>query len=253
MFGLSPAGKGRIASLVEDMFDEVALQFIGAIPSLKNKKTIVISSRRHYGLPELFVQAMANQPPNELEKDILKNLLDTANGYLDSLKAKARTNVSERIDALAREAGTQDRKVTDEDIQSVLNEELSKAKSALRTIAESESTKLRNYGTLLNISRMAANLGDDDPTVFFVVVRDNATCEECKRLHLSEDGATPRLWKFSQLRQGYHKRGGDAPSVFGLHPHCRCTLTYLSQGFGFDRHGKLKYVSEKHDAYRKQK
>ncbi len=253
MFGLSAAGKESVASLVEEMFDKIALQFIGAIPSIKGRKTLIISGRRNYGLPELFVQAMANKQPNEIEQDSLRSMLESATGYIDSLKIKSKTNVTERIDALAREANVKGQKVTHDDVQAIIDEEMGAAKSHLKAIAESESTKLRNLGTLMNISRMAANLGDNDPTVFFIVVRDRETCEECKRLHLMPDGATPRLWKFSELKQGYHKRGADAPSVFGLHPHCRCTLTYLSQGFGFDKNGRLKYHSENFDAYRKQK
>jgi hypothetical protein len=253
MFGLSSAGKARIASLVDDMFDRLALQFIGAIPSLRGKKTMIISGRPHFGLPELFVQAMANKPPNELERDALKSLLDTANGYIETLKSKASTNIAERIDALAREASVKNRKFTEEDVQDILSDEMARSKSQMKAIAEAESTKFRNLGTLMNISRISANLGDNDPTVFFIVVRDNVTCEECKRLHLMPDGVTPRLWKFTELNQGYHRRGMNEPSAFGLHPHCRCTLTYLSPGFGFDKNGKLKYHSEKHDAINRQR
>jgi hypothetical protein len=252
MFGLSSSGKQAIAELVEEMFDQLALQFIGALPSVKGRKALIISGRRHYGLPELFVQAMSNRAPNEIEQDTLRSFLESANGYVDSLKSKAKTNVAERIDALARESRAKKEKFTKADVQEILDEELGKAKSHLKAIAESESTKLRNVGTLMNISRIAANLGDDDPTVFFIVVKDDVTCEECKRLHLMPDGSTPRLWKFSELSQGYHKRGENSPSVFGLHPHCRCTLTYLSQGFGFDKSGRLKYQAENYDAHSKQ-
>lgn len=253
MFGLSSSSKDQIADIVEEMFDGIALQFIGALPSIKGKKSIVISSRRNYGLPELFVQAMNNKPPNELEKDTLKNLLESANGYVDSLKITSKTRIAERIDALAREANIKDQRVTEDQVNEIIAEEMKKAKAGLKMIAESESTKLRNMGTLMNISRIAANLGDDDPTVFFIVVRDNVTCNECKRLHLMPDQVTPRLWKFSELNQGYHKRGEEAPSTFGLHPHCRCTLTYLSQGFGFNKEGRLKYHSEDYDAHGSQR
>jgi hypothetical protein len=100
---------------------------------------------------------------------------------------------------------------------------------------------------------VAAGIGDADPTVFFVLVRDQNTCKECIRLHLMPDQSTPRLWKFSELKQGYHKRGEEKASAFGLHPHCRCTLTYLSGGFGFDEFGKLEYKGENFNAYSKQK
>ena len=196
---------------------------------------------------------MQNKAPNPVEQDVLKSLLESANGYVESLKNRTRSNVTERIDGLIREAKYQNRKVSEQEIQDVLAEELSKARSHMQAIAESEATKLRNLGTMMDISRVASNLGDSDPTVFFVVVKDGSTCKECIRLHLMPDQMTPRLWKFSELKQGYHKRGENNPSAFGEHPHCRCTLTYLSQGFGFDGSGKLSYKSEDYSAYERQR
>lgn len=253
MIGLSGRAKEAVGQVVEDLFDRIALQFIGDIPKLKNRKNLIISNQRNFGLPHLFVQSMSNKTPNPLEQDFLQSMLESSHGYIESLKNRTRANISERIDGLAREATLRKDKLSQEDVQAVLDEELGKAKSHMIAIAESESTKLRNLGTMMSISRVAADIGDADPTVFFVVIRDGSTCKECIRLHLMPDGATPRLWKFSQLKQGYHKRGEDNASAFGLHPHCRCTLTYLSKGFGFDDTGRLKYHQEGYDAYTKQK
>lgn len=249
MFGISSVGKEALNKIVDDLFDNIALQFIGDIPKLQSKKRLVISHQPNMGLSHLFVQAMANKPPNALEKDFLKSLLESAHGYIESLKNKTRSNITESLDGLAREAKLQNRKLIMEEVQTVLRDELKKAKSHLVTIAESESTKFRNLGTMMDISRVSSSLGDNDPTVFFVVVKDQVTCKECVRLHLLDDQVTPRLWKLSELKQSYHKRGNDTPSAFGLHPHCRCTLTYLSEGFGFDKTGKLKYRREGYDAY----
>lgn len=252
MFGLSASGKESLSKIVEGIFDRIALQLIGDIPALKNKKRLVISSEPNFGLSHLFVQAMANKTPNSLEQGVLKGLLESSNGYIESLKNKTMSNVAERIDGLAREAKLQHRKLSEEEVQEILNDELGRAKSNMEAIAESEGTKLRNLGTMMDISRVAASVDDDDPTVFFIVVKDSTTCKECLRLHLMEDEVTPRLWKLSQLKQGYHKRGMDSPSAFGLHPHCRCTLTYLTRGFSFDKTGKLKYEEEGFDAYAEQ-
>lgn len=249
MFGLSSKVKEALNGTVEDIFDRIALQFIGDIPRLKNKKNLVISSDRNFGLAHLFVQAMGNKAPNELEKDVLQSLLESSHGYIESLKHKTRANITERIDGLSREATLNNTKMSRDEVQKVIADEMQKAKSHMVTIAESESTKMRNLGTMMDISRVAGSIGDSDPTVFFVVIRDNVTCKECIRLHLMPDGITPRLWKFSQLKQGYHKRGEDMASAFGLHPHCRCTLTYLSKGFGFNENGYVEYKSEGYNAY----
>jgi hypothetical protein len=252
MFGISSSGKDAINRVVEDIFDKIALQLIGDIPKLKYKKLLLISSKPNFGLAHLFVQAMANKTPNAIEQDALKSLLESSFGYIESLKNRTRSNVAERVDGLVKEAKIRGQRVEDSQIEAVVQEELAKARSHLKAIVESESTKLRNVGSAMDISRVAASAGDEDPTVFFVVVRDNKTCEECKRLHLNPDG-TPKVWRFSELKQGYHKRGEDNPSAFGLHPHCRCTLTYLSKGFGFDKKGKVTFKSPGHDEFTRQR
>lgn len=252
MIGLSSKVKEALNGAVEDIFDRIALDFIGDIPKLRHAKRLVITSQRNLGLAHLFIQAMGNKRPNPIEQDVLKSLLESAFGYVESLKNKTKSNITERIDGLAREAKIKNEKMKEEDVQSVISEEFKKAKTHMQTISESESTKLRNLGTMMDISRVAADLGDSDPTVFFVVVKDSATCKECIRLHLTPSGQ-PRLWKFSELKQGYHKRGEDNASAFGLHPHCRCTLTYLSRGFGFDEEGLVTFKHEGFDAYSRQK
>jgi hypothetical protein len=243
---ISSSGKEQIAGLIEDMFDRLALDLLGNIPKLQGKKALVFSSRRNYGLANLFVQAMQNKQPTELEKDVLKGFLDSAHGYIESLKGSTKSNVTERVDAIVRESKMRGERPTEAQINAILEEEFSKAKSKMIAIAEAEATKMRNMGTMTDISRMASQVDDSDPNVFFVVVRDGSTCKECIRLHLMPDASTPRIWKLSELKQGYHKRSENVPSVFGLHPHCRCTLTYLSKGFAF-KDGRLTYVSENHD------
>lgn len=252
MNGISNTGKDRINAIVEDMFDNLSLQFLGNIPALQGKR-LFISYERNLGLPQLFVQAMQNKMPTDTERDFLKSLLNSAHGYIESLKNKTKANLTERIDGLIREAKLRKTKVREFDIQDVVAEEMTKARASMLAIVESESTKFRNVGTMVDIAKVSTSLGDEDPTVFFVVIKDTSTCKECIRLHLMPDQTTPRLWKLSELKQGYHKRGEDSPSAFGLHPHCRCTLTYLSRGFGFDTKGKLKYQELGHDAYSEQK
>lgn len=253
MIGISGTTKENVGKIVDDMFDNIAIQLIGEIPRLRRKKLAIISMEHHFGLANLFVQAMANKVPNAVEQDLLRGLIASTDGYIESLKNKTRTNITERIDGMVREARIKRSKVTESEIQAAIKDEMSKAKEHMTAIVESEASKLRNLGTLMSISRMASSVGDDDPTVFFVVVKDGTTCKECIRLHLMPDQITPRLWKFSELKQGYHKRSEDSPSAFGLHPYCRCTLVYLTRGFGFNDLGKTSYESENYDAYADQR
>lgn len=248
MFGLSSSGKEAIGKHVEDLFDKMAMIFVGPNAKNRHKKHLIFNTFDRVTLTNLFVEAMSNKNPNVLELDVLKSLLDVSNGYVDSLKEKTRSNIIERVDGIVKEAKQRGDRVTGEQIKDVIAEELKSAKSHMKAIAESESTKVRNIGSAMDISRVAASNGDSDPTVFFVVVKDGETCNECKRLHLNDDG-NPRVWKFSDLKQGYHKRGEDSPSAFGLHPHCFTEDTVLHTARGMVSFGELFESQEKLEIY----
>jgi hypothetical protein len=98
-----------------------------------------------------------------------------------------------------------------------------------------------------------AAVGVEDPVVFFVIVRDGNVCKECIRLHMMPDGTTPRLWYLSEVGHGYHKKGEETPKIGGLHPHCRCVMTTLMPGFGFNEGGFVKYISKDYNAIQEQR
>lgn len=252
MFGLSSTGKDAIGAAIEKMFDKLALQLLGEIPKLQDKKFLLFGVAPELSLAHVFLQAMNNQTPNYLERDALKSMLDSAFGYVEALKNKTKSNVTERIDSLVKDAKAQNRRVAPAEVQQVFAKEMEKAQSGLKLIAEAESTKTRNVGHALNITRAAATVGDQTPTVFFVIVRDGETCKECMKLHMMPDKTTPRLWKLSEVSSGYHVRGEDRPSSCGEHPNCRCTMTYLPSGFGF-KNGFIQWISPNFDAYRAQR
>lgn len=177
--------------------------------------------------------------------ETVDNLLDIASSYLDALQSRVEAEMMNLIVA----ADTSSRHDVVEPDADRAGEVLDKASADLQRIIDTESQRARQIGAVDGISEVAAGLGDDDPTVFFVVVRDDSLCDECRRLHLLPDGRTPRVWKLSQLSADYHRKGGELPSVQGLHPHCRCSQTYLAPGFGFNAAGYVRWVSQGHDEY----
>lgn len=253
MRGLSSSGKDRIKDVIERLFDKIAVKLLGRIPSLRNNKNLFFSSEPNMGLSNIFVQAMNNKPPNVLEEDVLLGLLSSTHGYIESLKHNTQSNVAEQIDGLVRQSLISGNPVDEGQVQEIIGAEFEKASNTLKIVAESESTKIRNVGNVMDITRVAAERGIEDPNVFFIVVRDGHTCEWCIKNHLN--GNTPKVFKLSEVKQGYlstdQKKAG-AVSVCGLHPICRCTLSYLSPGFGF-KNGKLEYIHQNHDEYANQK
>lgn len=252
MFGLSSSGKESIGAAIDKMFDALAVKLLGHIPKLRGKNLFFFGERPGLNLAHIFIQAMNDRSPNHLERDALKSMLESAHGYVESLKSKTRSNVTESIDALVKEAKFRGDTLTTEQIGGVFTEEMEKARSHFITIAESETTKTRNVAHTLDITRVAEDLGDPDPLVYFVIVRDGQTCNECLRLHMMPDGTTPRVWKLSEVSAGYHKRGEDRPSMCGEHPHCRCSIAYLGRDYGF-KNGYIGYIGKGYNAYEDQK
>ncbi len=231
MYGVSSSGKESISLAVDQMFDSLSYKLLGNIPKLRNKSPF-FGSATAFSLAHIFIQAIGGREPNFLEKDVLKGILNSSHGYIEGLKNRTSSNVTEAVDAQVRESKAKGEYVTAAVISAIVASEMAKAKSQLKLIAEAETTKTRNMGHLMEIAGKAEKEGIEDPTVFFIVVRDGLLCSECKRLHMMEDGVTPRCWKLSELSMGFHKRGEDRPSACGEHPHCFTGSQMLATDLG---------------------
>ena len=251
MFGISSSGKEAISIAVEKMFDTLAYRLLGNVPKLRNKSPFFGSSPTN-SLAHIFIQALGGKEPNHFEKDILRSILNSSHGYVESLKNKTSSNVVESVDALVKEARIQGSHVSSAQLAELISAEMDKARGHMKLIAEAESTKTRNMGHTMEIASKAKEEGIEDPTVFFIIVRDGKTCPECIRLHMLPDEVTPKVYKMGELSMGYHKRGEDRPSACGEHPFCRCSLSQLPPGWGF-KAGYVSFISLNHDEYRKQR
>jgi hypothetical protein len=251
MYGLSSSGKEAIEIAISKMFDSLAYKLLGNIPKLRNKSPF-FGTATALSLASIFVQSLGGREPNHFERDVLKSILSSSHGYIESLKNKTSSNVVESVDALVKEAKAKSAFVTAAAVTAVIAAEMTKAKSHMQLIAEAEATKTRNLGHTMDIAAKSQAQGIEDPNVFFIIVRDGVTCKECLRLHMMPDGNTPRVWKMSELSMGFHKRGEDRPSSCGEHPFCRCSLSQLQPGWGF-KNGWVSFISLTHDEYAKQR
>lgn len=245
MYGISNSGKDAIAIAIERMFDQLAYNLLGNIPKLRDRSPY-FGSHSPFSLANIFIQAIGDKEPNIYEKEVLKGILNSSHRFIEGLKNRTSSNVVESVDAIVKEAKTNKTYVTPEKVAEIIAEEMTKARGHMKLIAEAETTKTRNMGHTMEIVSDAKEKGIEDPIVFFIVVRDGLLCKECKRLHLLDDGVTPRVWKLSELSMGYHKRGEDRPSSCGEHPFCRCSLSQLPQGWGF-KGGYVSFISLTHD------
>jgi hypothetical protein len=251
---LSKGGLRLVHSAVDTLFDRLKGRILGPdFVSRRGDKQIFIGHRPEFSIPGLYRQAAVEEAtrPNET---VLHSLAKVAEGYIDAERERTKARVVNAVQAFLADAA---KGKVDTNVETVLGGELADVwrdmTKSLVKIVDAESTSARNMGTLEGVTKINALAGIEDPTVFFVVVRDDDLCPECKSLHLLPDEVTPRAWKLSEVSSGYHKRGGKSPSVGGLHPHCRCTLATLMPGFGFDAGGRVKYIAPDHDEFGRQR
>lgn len=243
---LTKRKRRRIQEALEKLFARAKELLLG-----HEAKTISI--RNATTIPDLYAAA-ALDGDAEPNQHVIGTIRSVTESYLDAQKHAAAARVTATIDAVLRDA---ERAGEPEQLDDAIGEALAdvwgKISAGVERVVETQAQQGRAMGTTEAISKMADQAGDDDPTVFFITVRDQHLCDECRRLHLLPDGVTPRVWKMSEVGAGYHRRGEHNPKLCGLHPHCRCSLAYLAKGYGFGVGGRVAYISPDHDEFKAQR
>lgn len=251
-YKLSKTAINLIHSAIDDLFDRAKYRFLGEKSPFGGKQ-LRITLRPTFTLEGLFNQA-AEEEGHKPNQELWRSLMHVAASYLDASKEKAKAKVTNAVHTFLTDAALKGVKT---DVKTVLGGQLSETwkniHSDVTRIVETESTIARNFSIADGIVKANAATGVEDPTVFFVIVRDENVCDECVRLHMLPDKTTPRTWKMSELGSGYHKKGDLTPKLGGLHPHCRCALSTLLPGYSFDESGKVTYKKPDWDEYSHQR
>jgi hypothetical protein len=252
---LSRGAVKAIHAAVENVFNRLKGRVLGPdFFSSRGDKRIYVGYRPEFSLPGIYKLAAAEEA-SKGDDGVLHGIVRVAESYLDAQQEATKARVVQSVNAWISDAARQGKTA---DLGTVLAGELAgiwtKTLKDVVKVVDTESTTARNLGTLDGVSKTASALGIEDPSVYFVVVRDKEfwECGECPRLHLLPDRVTPRVWKLSEVSGGYHKHGDDKPCLGGLHPHCRCTLASLMPGYGFDDSGRVRFVSLGYDEFASQ-
>jgi len=248
--GLTLNAIKAVEKMIDNKFDSIALNFLGIIPNQVKSKKITFTIKND-SLVSLFARSLGSVEPTKEENDLLKVILNIANGYIESLKERTKARIVNDVDAYIKDQKGKD--ISLKDIREIMSTEMGKAKNHFKMIANNESNKCINYGMAMRISKMAERSGQEDPTIFFRVTIDDVTGPEEFVLHLLPDKITPRVWKLSEVKNGYHKRGDPNPNYSGLHVNCRCKISYLAPDFGFDKNGKVTFKGIGYDEFESQR
>lgn len=252
MKGISVRVTKALEKIVEGVFDSLSLNFLGIKPKVTRSKKVIFSTSKN-SITSLFLEALETNDPTQSEEDTLKVLLRVSQKYIDALKNRTQAKVINSVDSYVRNKNLKKEQVVMKEVRGLVTGELDKAKNHFKMIANTESNKAGNIGSALQISKMAKQFGEDDPTVFFSVIVDDVTGPEEFILHLLPDKKTPRVWKLSEIGSEYHKKGDSNPKFPGLHPNCRCKLVYLAPGWGFNEEGRIKSIGLDHNEFESQR
>lgn len=243
--GLTPTAIKLIHAAVDNLFDRLH-QRVRGDKQWTGGKQLRIGYKKEATLLGLF-EAASKEEGVTPHIEVVKPLLNIASSYLEAVKEKTKAKVVQGVQSFIHDAAI---KGVATDVETVLGGHLAdvwkETTNDIKRIVETESTVVRNTGLMDGILRSSALVGVEDPVVFFVIVKDGNACGECMRLHVQPDGVTPRVWRMSEVGGTYHKKGEEFPKVGGLHPHCRCQMTTLMPGYGFNDAGRVTY---KHPGY----
>jgi hypothetical protein len=251
MKGLSLKAIQDLEKLISKKFDKLGLDFLGMVPKITKSKRIIFKTAKT-SLTSLFLQALNSRTPNKLEEEVLKSMLRMADGYIQALKDKTKTNLIHSINSYVMDKNSKTETVRMTDIKKIMEDGMKKAGNHFKLIANAETNRAVNTGTALQISKVGESLGIKDPTVFFIVVRDERSDPETIRLHLLPNEIN-RVWKLSELGNEYHKKGDHNPKVQGTNPNCRCHLTILAPGFTISGLNRVSFKALNWDEYAYQK
>ena len=227
---LSPVQIYLIYRIIDKLFD--------------NAKKNILNENSVLSIPGIFKAAswFENNIPDE---SLLYTIVQNVNNFIDSYKAKTKADLVKVLDFV----GTGKEEVISKKIEDVWK----KATVDINRLVVTEAQVAKNMGVVDGIVKVNEVRGVEDPTIAFITMRDNKVCLECKRLHLLEDGTTPRVWKLSEVGTGYHKKGENNPKIAGPHCNCRCSLVTILPGQGFGKNGLVVSKELGYDVFEEQR
>jgi hypothetical protein len=172
----------------------------------------------------------------------IEHLSEIAGNYIDAQKMKVKNYVI--ADVLNAKTASEAYKA--------VSDNLGKAQKYMEMLVANETKLIQSYASKEGVSRIAADMKDDNPTIVWFGPVDNKTCKHCKEMyHDDAMPLKPKPWKMSQLRDGYFKpKEWDRASVFhNAHPRCRHAMSYVPKNMGFNDRGQIEFKHFGYDYY----
>lgn len=189
----------------------------------------------HYTLNMLY--GAGATPDNK----IVENLAEITGNYFDAQKLKVKNHIL--ADVLKAKNPTE--------AVNMVKTHFDKAEKYVNMLVANETRITQAYASREGITKVASDIGVEDPTVIFLGVTDNKICKYCKSMyHDAKNIRMPKPYKLSQVREGYFKpkeHDGKTPHQAPLHPNCfdKETEVLTDSGWKFfkDLTGEERFLS----------
>lgn len=241
---LNAAQRAAIDGEVDELFDELLTRLLGGAFT---GRRLFIGYVHDLTLPGIF-EAAVSEEGGRLDTEMVSGIAAVAQDFIDKYRAEAKAATKRRAQQLLHDVDQG--RLKPEDFKTALQGELSelwgKVKTNVHAVVATETQHAQTMGVKDGIDQVNEGLGVEDPIVCFITAKDTNVCKECQRVHVLPDGKTPRVFKSSEVSTEYHVRGELMASWHLLHPHCRCALTTVLPGFGFDARGLVTWIHADH-------
>jgi hypothetical protein len=245
---LSKRQIGVITDTVNDLFFRMKARLLG----------------RFFSGPKLYFEVLSDLDPLDtlegifrftihslygadasIDEDQIKHLADITGNYIEA----------ERLKTVNRVLSDAAQSATQKEFEMTLKDNIEKATTYINLVANTETKSVQAYAERDGIAQLASSMNIDDPNVAKLGIIDDKTCDNCIKLwHMQHNLNVPRVYKLSELRDGYMTDHKNPYATTGnTHPHCRHILTMIPPNMGFDASGQIKFVNFGYDIYADQR
>jgi hypothetical protein len=186
-------------------------------------------------------------PDFAIDEDHLKTLAEITGNYIEAQRLKATNEIVVGIKSAS----------TPEDAHKIIDEVIEKTTNYMSMLTTTEGRIVQAFAERDGITRLASDMGIEDPIVAFLGRYDEKTCKYCLAMyHMPNNPMVPRVYKMSELQSGYFKsKTWDKKTIYfaPLHPHCRHVMTFVPPNFGFGADGVITFKGLGHDEWASQR
>lgn len=239
---LTEAQRKEIEKAVDDLFLTLKAKILGRFFTGPKIFFEIVDSTSPLETVEgifRYTYQMLN-PGKEPDPKQVKQLAAITGNYIEAERMKTKAKVLQDVNSAE----------TAEEVAEAVKVTMGKATEYIDMLVNNEARIIQAYAERHGISQLGASLGIEDPTVAKLGVIDQRMCKNCKKLwHTEENIKIPKVYKMSELQEGYMSHKDVKPTVGPTHPRCRHVMTFVPPNFGFNSAGQIEFKGFGYDIF----